>query len=112
MAAPRNRTTSETPSQFWDLMIKLGAIFAFGLLVACLAIPLRPRLAEYRALDEQGKALETQRVALLAEFQRRDNELQMLDSDPKFVEIKARDTLDMCQPGEVVFRFEDEVAAQ
>ena len=30
----------------------------------------------------------------------------MLERDPGFIEIKARDTLDMCQPGEVVFRFD------
>lgn len=88
-------------------MIKLGAVFAFGLLVACLAIPLRPKLAEYRALDEQGKVLEQQKAALLRDIQRGEAELQMLDRDPLFVEMKARDTLDMCQPGEVIFRFED-----
>jgi len=95
------------PSQFWDLVIKLGSVFAFGLLVACLAIPLRPRLAEFRALDEAGRALEEQRAALLLEIQRREAELEMLDRDPLFVELKARDTLDMCQADEYIFRFED-----
>ena len=88
-------------------MIKGGAILAFGLLVACFAIPLRPRLAEYRALDEKGKALEAEKAALQREIERREAELQMLERDPSFVAVKARDTLNLCKPGEVVFRFLD-----
>jgi cell division protein FtsB len=105
--ALRIQHTSEPPSQGWDLVIKLSAIAAFALLAVCLVIPLKPRLAEYRQLAETGQALEAERAALQRDLERREAELQMLERDPQFVEIKARDTLDMCQPGEVVFRFDD-----
>ena len=99
--------TSASPSQLWDLIIKIGFLVAFCILVACLAIPLRPRFADYRELTEVGHALEIERAGLQREIERREAELQMLERDPLYVEIKARDVLDMCQPGEVVFRFEN-----
>ncbi len=99
-------STADSPSQFWDLVIRIGAVVAFCILVACLALPLRPRFAEYRELTEAGQALDAEKASLEREIERRESELQMLDRDPAFLEIKARDALDMCQPGEVVFRFE------
>jgi cell division protein FtsB len=104
---PARTPTPETTSHFWEFVIKAGAFLAFALLVACFAIPLRPRLAEYHALDEKGRALEAEKAALQREIERREAELQMLDRDPNFVAVKARDTLNMCRPGEVVFRFLD-----
>jgi cell division protein DivIC len=104
---PPRSTPTDTPSHFWEFVIKAGAFLAFALLVACFAIPLRPRLAEYRELDEKGKALETEKAALQREIERQEAELQMLERDPGFVAIKARDTLNLCKPGEVVFRFLD-----
>jgi cell division protein FtsB len=97
----------DAPSHFWEFVIKGGAILAFALLVACFAIPLRPRLAEYHELDEKGRALEAQKVELQLDIARREAELQMLERDPNFVAVKARDTLNLCRPGEVVFRFLD-----
>jgi cell division protein FtsB len=88
-------------------VIKGGAFLSFALLVACFAIPLRPRLAEYRDLDAKGKALEAEKAVLQREIERQEAELQMLERDPNFVALKARDTLNLCKPGEVVFRFLD-----
>lgn len=105
---PLRTLPSESPSHFWDIVIKAGALVAFLILVACLAIPLRPRFAEFRELTAVGQALETERASLQREIERREAELQMLERDPQFVEIKARDILDMCQAeDDVVFRFED-----
>ena len=105
---PRPRSEDYAPpSTGWELVIKIGALAAFAILIACLAVPLVPRIADYKALDERGKALEAERDALQAELARKEAELQLLDRDPLFVELKARDHLDMCQPGEVIFRFED-----
>lgn len=104
---PGRTKSAESPSPFWEVVIKFCALIAFVLLVTCFAIPFRPRLAEYRALDDMGRALESERSTLQHEIERRELELQMLERDPQFIEMKARDTLDMCQPGEVVFRFED-----
>lgn len=97
---------SENPGTLWSAVIKLGAVAAFTILVACLIIPLRRPLADYRELTETGHVLDADRAALQRDIARREAELVMLERDPHFIEIKARDTLDMCQPGEVVFRFE------
>jgi cell division protein FtsB len=104
---PTRTQTTDAHSHFWEFVIKAGAFLAFALLVACFAIPLRPRLAEYRELDEKGRALEAEKAALQRDIERREAELQMLERDPHFVAVKARDTLNMCKPGEVVFRFLD-----
>jgi cell division protein FtsB len=109
---PLRTLPSESPSHFWEIVIKVCVVTAFVILVTGLVIPLRPRLAEYQALNEKGRVLEAERAALQREIERRESELQMLERDPLFVEVKARDTLDMCQPGEVVFRFEDGGSAE
>ncbi len=97
----------ETHSQFWEIVSKAGAFLAFAFLVACFALPLRPRFAEYRELDEKGKALEAEKAELQREIDQKNAELQMLDRNPEFIAIKARDTLNLCRPGEVIFRFLD-----
>jgi len=105
---PRSRSEDIVHSSTgWELVIKFGALAAFAIFIACLAVPLAPRIADYRALDERGRALEAVRDGLQADLDRKEAELRLLDRDPLFVELMARDHLDMCQPGEVIFRFED-----
>ena len=103
---PPRTKPSETQTNVWDVVIKAGAVAAFTVLAACLIIPLRPRFADYGELKEKGLALESERNALKRDIERREAELLMLERDPEFIQIKARDTLDMCQPNEIVFRFE------
>ena len=57
-------------------------------------------------LADKGRALDAEKTALQRDIERREAELLMLERDPGFIEVKARDTLDMCQAGEVVFRFD------
>jgi len=104
---PRSRLAEAPAASGWEFVIKCGALAAFGIFIAGLAVPLVPRIADYRALDERGQLLEAERASLQADYDRRERELQLLERDPLFVELKARDHLDMCQPGEVVFRFAD-----
>ncbi len=103
---PLRTQTLENPGTLWEVVIKLGAVAAFTVLSACLIIPLRRPLADYRELTEKGHALEVDRAALKRDIARREAELVMLERDPHFIEIKARDTLDMCRPREFVFRFD------
>lgn len=102
---PRSRTEAAPASTGWELVIKCSALAAFGIFIACLAVPLVPRIADYRALDERGRVLEAERASLQHDLDLRERDLQLLERDPLFVELKARDHLDLCQPGEVVFRF-------
>ena len=94
------------PHNIWDFVIKGGSVAAFTVLAACLIIPLRPRFADYGELADKGRALDAEKTALQRDIERREAELLMLERDPGFIEVKARDTLDMCQAGEVVFRFD------
>ena len=103
---PPRAQPSENQGTLWNVLIKLGAVAAFTILSACLIIPLRRPLDDYRELTDRGHALDADRAVLQRDIARREAELVMLERDPLFIEIKARDTLDMCQPGEVVFRFD------
>jgi cell division protein DivIC len=94
-------------SPFWNFAIKGLALLIFAGLVACFAIPFRTRLADYRELDSAARLLEEKETELKRTLERRTAELALLERDPGFVEIKARDHLDMCRPDEVIFRFED-----
>ena len=103
---PPRSLPSESPASVWDVVIRVSAVAAFSILAACLIIPLRPRFADYGELKQKGLALEAERTAVKRDIERREAELLMLERDPAFIEIKARDRLDMCQQGEVVFRFD------
>ncbi|PAW70470.1 MAG: hypothetical protein B9S30_02415 [Verrucomicrobiia bacterium Tous-C5FEB] len=78
---------------------------SLGFVVVAMAVP------QYRILKELetkvGDAEKRQRVAL-AERDHRRIELQALREDPAFLEIHARDRLDMCREGERVLRFNRE----
>ena len=95
------------PSSFWDFAIKALSLLIFAGVVACFAIPFRTRLAEYRALDQDARDREAEKGRMERELERRTMELALLERDPGFIEVKARDHLDMRREGEVIFRFED-----
>lgn len=95
------------PSTFWNFAIKGLSLLIFAGVVACFAIPFRTRLAEYKALDQDAKNLEAEQSQMERELEKRTAELALLERDPGFIEVKARDHLDMRRPGEVIFRFED-----
>jgi len=78
---------------------------SLGFVVIAMAVP------QYRILQnleaKVAEAAEREKVAL-AERDHRRIELQALREDPAFLEIHARDRLDMCREGEKVLRFKRE----
>jgi cell division protein FtsB len=84
------------------LMIALIVIAVITLIV-CAFIPLLKQQREQDARYDQMKADADKARALLA---RRTREIDLLQHDPAYVEIIARDRLDLMKDGETVFRIE------
>jgi cell division protein FtsB len=55
-----------------------------------------------RYLEEQKKELATQELLR----KQRDREVYLLENDPSYIEIIARDKLDMMKEGETIFRLD------
>ena len=104
---PLRAQADSDPSNFWDFAIKALSLLIFAGVVACFAIPFRTRLAEYRRVDQDARGREAEKALLERELERRTLALALLERDHGFIEVKARDHLDMRRAGEVIFRFED-----
>lgn len=75
---------------------------AIGFVVIATAIPQR---RETMALEHKLDKAMLQLEDIDAVKEHRKVELQALREDPEFLEIQARDRLDVCREGEMVFRF-------
>lgn len=93
------------PSTGWALISRLAFVGCLLLLFGGLAVKLLPEFKALQATDEKIANLKTQADSLALQKERLENESVLLDSDKTFIEIKARDTLDLHKPGETIFRF-------
>ena len=85
-------------------------VFAFacimaGLVVVAVALPQGRKVTELEQKLEQAKSREEQ---VLAEKEYRDTELRALREDRNYIELKARDRLDLYREGEKVLRIHRE----
>ena len=85
--------------------VRLGMILfclSIGFVVVATAVPQRREVI--RLEGRLQKALRQEEV-IGAERNHRQIELRALREDPEFLEVQARDRLDLCEEGERVFRF-------
>jgi cell division protein FtsB len=75
---------------------------SIGFVVVATAFPQR---REVLRLEERLKKALQQEAGISAEREQRQIELRALREDPVFLEVHARDRLDLCEEGERVFRF-------
>jgi len=88
---------------FLNRLLVVLIVFASIALIICLFMPsLRKEREQVDRLDDLKKQIETQK-AILA---RRTREIDWLKNDPGYVEILARERLDMMKDGETIFRIE------
>lgn len=85
------------------------ALIAFcssiGFVVVATAVPQR---REVLRLEQHLKKAEAQEKRIDAVKNQRVIELRALREDPLYLEMHARDRLDVCKDGEMVFRFPKE----
>lgn len=75
---------------------------SIGFVVVATAVPQR---REVLRLEKRLKDAAKQEERISVERDQRQIELRALREDPKFLEVHARDRLDLCEEGERVFRF-------
>ncbi len=84
-------------------------VLAFLLIVLSLFIPQHKKLTASRAEIENLQAKVTEQRLVLA---RRSREVNLLKTDPAYLETIARDRLDLMKPGETVFRLDPRSGGQ
>ena len=75
---------------------------SIGFVVVATAVPQR---REVLRLEAKLQSALRQEEGICGERDQRQIELRALREDPEFLEVHARDRLDMCEEGERVFRF-------
>jgi cell division protein FtsB len=85
---------------FAALFLSLGAV------AVVMTLPQRKKTAE---MEQALRDVRERECETLARREHHQAELRALKEDPKFLELKARDRLDMYREGEKVLRFDRDV---
>lgn len=82
-------------------------VFLLGGALAAVAVTyLLPVLREHRSLAGEEERVRAERDAMAKAVAHEQSKLHWLQYDRGYLEMRARDRLDMQKPGEVVVRFE------
>jgi len=84
-------------------ILRVLLVLALLLVIVSLFLPQSKKLAQSRGEIERLQDQVTEQKALLA---RQTREVNLLKTDPTYLEIMARDRLDMMKEGETIFRLE------
>lgn len=98
------------PAEGETIWQTLSRITATLIIVAGLGVALTffiPELERREALDRDIERLEVKRASAVAVRDAHRRELRWLNDDSDYLEIKARDKLDLYNEGEVILRIED-----
>ena len=101
---------SRSQKTIWHSLNRLmGALIAFSavILIICAFIPELKKQHEQSDRVEQLKGeIEKEKLILT----QRTREADLLQNDPSYVELLARDRLDMMKSGETIFRLETQAS--
>ena len=84
-------------------ILRVLLCIAFALVLVSLFIPQHKRLAQSRSEIESLQAQVAEQKMVLA---RQTREVNLLKTDPTYLETIARDRLDLMKEGETIFRLE------
>lgn len=88
---------------FLNRLLFILIVFAVITLIICAFMsPLRQQREQVERLDDLKKQIEAQKAIL----DRRKREVDLLKNDPSYVEVLARDRLDLMKDGETIFRMD------
>ncbi len=100
----------DEPQTIWSVVSRFAGLGCLLLMIGIISVPFFPRFRDYRALNEEGRQVAARRDKYRAILEAREAELRSIQTDPQYLEIKARDHLDLYKDGEVIFRFEQDPA--
>ncbi len=98
----------EPPRDYWlrgllNRLLHLLVVLAVAILLVCWFLPLlRERQKQHAAVDDLKRQVEQQRTLL----NRQTKRLNLLQGDRSYLELLARDKLDLQKPGESIFRLD------
>ena len=96
----------DAPQTGWGTVSRFAGVGCILLLLCIGAVPFFPKFAEYRTLNEEGREQAAKRDKLVNQLEEKNAQLQLIENDTQYLELKARDHLDLAKEGEVIFRFE------
>lgn len=98
-----NQRKQEGVWHFLNRLLGIFIVFAFVALIICAFLPeLRKQREQTARLEGLRKEIEAQNAILSLRTKQRD----LLKNDSGYVEILARDRLDLMKEGETIFRLE------
>lgn len=97
----------KTPRPVWPQINRMMVFAIFLGAAGIIGAKFWPEIEKLNRLKIQTQALEIREAQLRLTRDRLRDEYQRLRDDPEYVEIVARDRLDLVRPGETVFRFVD-----
>lgn len=95
----------DEPHTPWSTVSRFAGLGCLLLMICIISVPFFPRFRDYQALTEEGKAVQAQLDLVKSGLETRKLELRMLESDPSYQQLKARDYLNLRKDGETIFRF-------
>lgn len=104
--APSHARSSRGGLPVWQALSRLviGLIVVIILVLAALAF--QPQIKRHAEERREIRRLEDQVQSEQELIRMKKKELDLLQSSPEYVEIIARDKMDMMKEGEVIFRIE------
>lgn len=88
---------------FLNRLLGILIVFAFVTLIICAFLPeLRKQSEQATRLEELKKGIQAEKTVLSL----RTKQVDLLKNDPSYVEVLARDRLDLMKEGETIFRLE------
>ena len=90
-------------------ILRVLLVLALVLVIVSLFLPQSKKLSQSRAEIDKLQGQVTEQKTLLA---RQTREVNLLKTDPTYLETMARDRLDLMKEGETIFRLEQAPAAK
>jgi cell division protein FtsB len=89
--------------QLLNRVLHILIVVAFLILLICWFLPL---IKERQKQQSAVQALQESVARERALYNKQSKKLTLLQSDPNYLELLARDKLDLMKPGETIFRME------
>ena len=97
----------DEPQTIWSTVSRFAGLGCLLLIMGIISVPFFPKFRDYRKLNDDGKEVAVRRDNLKGQLDAKRAELSQIDNpNGQFLELKARDHLDLYKEGEVIFRFE------
>jgi cell division protein FtsB len=103
----RARVPQPPAVRLLELVVRFGKFVLVLLIVPSILVFFRPKLTQQDAMIAKVETLKAERDRLRYERDKRVRRVEWIKNDDRYLEIEARDRLDLQKEGEYVIRFED-----